>query len=256
MTVSIRSIVQQEIFTALQDWEPQDFSEKLTVNTERFLVMSDMHLPKFHQDLFVKMIETLDKKHITHVFLLGDLMDMEEFSSYGVDDPTNLFRRNILLAGNMVKVIINRGVTVVWTLGNHEERFFRAVKYQLGMEDLARLAGLGEQLKHGTLIVHDNPTVHVPTGNWMLTHPKSYGSTPLVVPGLLATRFQMNVISAHAHHWGMGTNADGRFIVVESGGGFDPRLHKYIQHQVTTHRSWVPGFVTVEGTDAPQLHRI
>jgi hypothetical protein len=80
----------------------------------------------------------------------------------------------------------------------------------------------------------------------MLTHPAQYGTSPLKVPGELAERFGCNIISAHAHHWGMGTSPSGRYTVIESGGLFDERLVKYVQHRVTTHRAWVRGFVLLD----------
>lgn len=226
-------------------WTPENFSKRTRVRERRVLVLGDAHVPYHDIDLLAEALEVARVNRVEAIVWLGDLMDMPTFSSWGTDDLTTLFRREL----EQVRGIIQLASEVVgrqyWSSGNHEVRFMRKVENQLGMEELALMAGLGEMLSDGRLVMSDNPTLDW-GDDWMLTHPASYGGQPLVVPGRVADRYQRNVVSAHAHHWAQGRSPSGRFQVIESGGLFKPELIKYVSHRITEHRAWTQGYVLLD----------
>lgn len=236
------------------DWEPQVYTDHLIIQSDHVLIAADTHIPKHDEKLVGEMIEQAVEEGITDIIWAGDLMDMEEWSSYGIDDHSSSFQRNLRITGALIRAVAELGFHQYWTLGNHEQRISRNTKNQIVMENLAMMAGLGDLMENGMLLVSDNPSVYLPTGNWLVTHPASYGSYPTVLASKLATRNQANVIAAHEHHWGMTTDETGRYIAISSGGLYDPVKHKYLNHQVTPHRAWQRGFVTVHKGKA-QLYR-
>jgi hypothetical protein len=173
----------------------------------------------------------------------GDVFDMEEFSRFGITDYTSSFQRNARITGAIFRGVARMGFKQVYMPGNHEARLFHTANNHINMEQLALMAGVGDLIEDGSLVISDNPTAYLPVGNWMVTHPAQYGSTPLVVASKLATRHQCNTIVAHEHHWGMTTDETGQFICISSGGLYNPAKHEYIQRGMTSHRAWQRGYV-------------
>jgi hypothetical protein len=232
----------EEIKSYRGDWEPEDYSKRMLLPTENLAIVSDVHIPYHDEVLLAHVLREAHDYKVETIVWLGDLMDMPTYSSWGNLDKSTTFLREKHIVRKTLERVAELGFKQVWSSGNHENRLFRKNDFTFGMEDLAGLCGLTSLIDSGRLLTSDNPTLDAFGGRWMLTHPAQYGSTPLVVPGKLATRFQQNVMSAHAHHYGMGMDETGMFTVVETGGLFKPQYHQYIQHQVTAHRAWVQGF--------------
>lgn len=236
-----------ERLTALRgEWQPEDFSERMEIPEERVLVLGDAHVPYHDENLLADALCRADMLKVDAIVWLGDLLDNPTFSSWGQDDLTTTFERELTI----VEGIVREAATIVkkqyWSFGNHEQRWFRKMGEQCNMSHLAKIAGLGDLLKSGQFVVSDNPTLDYHHRTWMLTHPADYSGQPLAVPGIIADRFEQNVVSAHAHHWAQGKSPSGKFTVIESGGLFNTSRIKYVQHRVTRHRSWVQGYVLLD----------
>lgn len=232
-------------------WKPTDYSTRLLVTEQRLAIASDVHLPYHDEKLLARFLDQCRDQSVDAIIWLGDLLDLPTFSSWGRTDYSTTFEREIGIARTVLELAADRVPVQYWSRGNHEERLFRKVDNQFGMQALARMLGLGWMLDDGQLIVSDNPTLDAipvrgkPT--WMLTHPAKYGAKPLTFPAELALRYQQNIMSAHAHHWGMSTDPTGHYLVVETGGMFDPRYHEYVQRRVTGHRAWASGYWILDG---------
>lgn len=233
-------------------WIPQDYEKRILVEEKCIAILSDVHAPYHDERFLAYALEVCRRSGVEAIVWLGDLADMHLFSHFGVTDHSDDMERDLNMLGGIVELAADVVDRQYWSIGNHEERFIRHNNYRLGMTDIARLCGLEALLFSGKLIMSDNPTLDAAGGKVMMTHPKSYGRTPLVVPGQLADKFGQHVISAHAHHAAYGYSPTGNYWCVESGGCFEPSLHKYIQHSVTTHRKWSKGFVLLNG-DVPSL---
>lgn len=236
------------------DWEPKNYNDAITLDSANVLVVSDVHYPKHDRQLLDLVVDFALNEKIDTLIWAGDYFDMEEYSSYGVDDHTSNFQRNLRGGGVTMRRLARQGIKQIWSSGNHENRVFRTNKSQLDMRSLALLAGLHNELESGMLTVSDNPTVYLSRGNWMVTHPAQYGSYPTVVATKLAVRYQKNTIVAHEHHWGVTRDETDRFYAISSGGLFDPDKHRYINYGVTSHRAWAQGVVLVNRGIATLIH--
>jgi hypothetical protein len=205
-------------------------------------VLSDVHLPYTDLELLSEAFEQFSDYQVDAIAFLGDLLDMPGFSTYDPVDKTLNFERDLRMLRATIEQATDVAPVVFWSLGNHERRWLRALKFFAGMQELAYMAGLQGLLDGGQLHVSDDPTLFAFGGTWMLTHPETYGRTPLVVPGQIADLYQKNVLSAHAHHWGLGRSPSGHFMVVESGGLFKPEYTEYVQRRVVPLRPWVQGY--------------
>jgi predicted phosphodiesterase len=243
--------------TLREGWKPTDYSKRLRVFGDTLLVLSDAHVPYHNERLIASALERLkDAAGERTIVWLGDLLDMPTYSPWGTEDTTTMLRRELALVRGVLEVADEFCVTQYWVAGNHERRFMRRNGFEVGMAQLAGMAGLGELLADGRLVVSDNPTLDYTYDRkrWLLTHPAQYGATPLVVPGKIADQQRRHVVSSHAHHWGMGTSPSGDHTVIETGGLFDPRLIPYVNQQMTTHRAWVSGYLLLDH-GVPTLYR-
>lgn len=235
--------------TAMRQQRPQaEFDKPILLQERRICVASDVHIPKHDNEFLMGMLDRCEREGIEAIVWLGDLMDMEAMSSFGITDKTTSLRHDLHEVHEVIDVASQVVSKQYWTVGNHEHRWVRRNDHFAGMHELALMADLGRHLEKGWLEVSDNPTIlafeneKTEQATWMLTHPGEYAKVPLVTPNRLAVRFQMNVMAGHAHHFALGLDETGRFTTIETGGLFDPRLNRYIHERVTTHRSWVQGY--------------
>lgn len=245
--MSRRAAFASALADAREGWVPEDYSQHIMVPDRRIAIASDVHLPYYDEDLMARFLADCAEYGVESIVWLGDLLDHHTWSHWGVTDHSAIYKRELRMVNRLVRLAGSVVKAQYWSSGNHEDRLFRKTDHQIGMEQLALMAGLGDMLEDNSLIISDHasldavPDTHgKPT--WLLTHPASYSPTPLITPGKLAQRFGMNVAAAHAHHWGMGVDPSGQYTCIETGGMFKPEYHRYAQYGVTAHRAWVRGY--------------
>lgn len=244
----------RRLLNEMRGYKP-DYSSHLYIAESKIAVASDVHVPYHHTESVARFIKVAEANEVEAIVWLGDFLDNPIFSSWGNEDLRTTFKEELEQVKTIIEIAAQAVDRQYWSIGNHEYRWMRRMGYQGDMEMLARMAGLERLMDERRLVVTDDPTLGYDNGShWMLTHPAQYGTTPLKVPGELAERYGTNIISAHAHHWGMGISPSGRYTVIESGGLFDASKVKYVQHRVTTHRAWVRGFVLLDNGE-PTLVR-
>ena len=226
-------------------WQPEDLGLRITVPEQRIIIASDVQIPYYDEELLASMFQIAKSLRVEAIVWLGDLMDMPRFSSFGIDDTSTTFERELRITEAVLREAGDLGVRQYWSYGNHEARLLKKLSNEILMERLADMVGVSDLVNDGRLVISDNPTLQY-RDNWILTHPAQYGSTPLVIPGSIADIEQMNVVAGHAHHWGLGKSPSGKFTVIESGGLFEPRFMRYIQHRPSKHRAQTKGFVILE----------
>jgi hypothetical protein len=252
-TKAIRDAFADKLSYSYRDWKPARYDEMITIDYSRIMVLADAHIPRHSPELLAAALGTALDNDVECIVWLGDVLDMSEFSTWGVDDASSMFMRNCKYAGEVLREFADRGFYQVWSMGNHENRVGRATKGQIDLDATARMCGLSDLIDSGDLLISEHPTVLFSEGNWMATHPATFGA-PGVTPGKLAQRFQKNVISAHEHAFCMGRDETDTFWTVNAGGLFQKELHKYVMHNVTNHRSWVNGYVIIDAGVPRMFH--
>jgi hypothetical protein len=185
------------------------------------------------------------KSKIKTCLLLGDVMDMEEFSFFGIDDHTSSFKRNCGYTGDFIRFLAAIFDEIIWSKGNHEERLSRSNKNHIDMDLLANMCGLTDLVGSGQLVIVEHTMLYGSVGNWAYVHPAGFSRTPGKTPSDIASVLRRNVITAHEHAFAMVRNNTDEYWCISTGGMFDSRYHKYIQHNVKGYNPWVRGFSTV-----------
>ena len=105
---------------------PKQQSFKSSVET--WLVASDFHAPNHHNascEIFYQMIEYLNP---TKVFLLGDLVTLDNFSRYDKVPNAPLWIEDVAQAGTILANVMqaaSEDAELLWFEGNHEQRLMK-----------------------------------------------------------------------------------------------------------------------------------
>jgi hypothetical protein len=237
-----RRVYEERLKEARGSRFPVDHSIHPQIPDRTFAVASDLHCPYHDDALIARMLERCDDEGVRTLLIPGDSLDMPYFTKFDQTDLEAKMEEDFATFRGVIRTMFEVFQFIYISPGNHDVRYMRQLKFQTGMTGLIRHIGLQDELDEGVLKVFEDPTVMALDDTWMITHPAAYGRTPLMVPGLIADLFQVNVMSAHSHHWGMGRSPSGKFIVVETGGLFKPEYHEYKQKQINPLRPWIRGY--------------
>lgn len=252
-----------EINAAFGGWEAEDFSVRRKIHETRILIASDAHLPYVDRELLAKMRDTIHQLDIRCVLWLGDLFDMHKFSSYGTTDHSITWKQEKEIASSIILQVARdlrkQGGYQIISRGNHDHRWIKKLDNHENMEGLVSSIApdLGVLMAEGELVVSDNPTLEgIPDENgrmtWVFTHPAQF-KAPFGTPTQMALMEQKNVMTAHAHHFGITRDPSNRYWAVESGGIFKDTSFEYVQRSPTTMRRMVSGFWCILGPNTMPL---
>lgn len=221
---------------------PTDHSVHPQITDRLFAVASDWHVPYHDDEMIARMLERCADDKIKTLVAPGDTFDMPYFSSFDVDTRELDLEKDFANYRGIIETMFQVFEQIIILPGNHDDRYFRQLKWQTGMDGLIRHCGLGERIEDGSLKVYNDPTIMAMDDTWMITHPYAYGRQPGMIPGQIADLFQVNVMCAHSHHWNLGRSPSGKFIVVETGGLFKPEYAGYKMKKINPLRPWVRGY--------------
>ena len=192
---------------------------------DRFIMTSDWHIP-YHSDEKVKQVLQAAKDHgITDVVAAGDVIDLPTLSHYDPRDIDSYLGMEFTAVGDVLYQFGEAGLRLHWSRGNHELRYFRALKHQVDIKDLVKScigdAQFIESYNVEELIVVSG------SEQWLITHPSEYSTIQLTIPRKLAEKYHMNIASAHGHMYAMGHSPGGQKLL-ETGGLFDPEKIAYL----------------------------
>jgi predicted phosphodiesterase len=215
-----------------------------------WLVTSDFHLPYYHQGLANIMLKAARDAGIRQMLIAGDLFNLgylSTFRQYYEMLGENL-DNDLAMGKELFQALLRQMDWVVLLPGNHDERLQKALADKVSYKKAVELF-IPDNLQSK---VQTSPLPYVwvdtPRGPFRVTHPKSYSRVPLAVPRSLAEKYHANVISAHGHHFAVGTSASGQYVVAESGGLFDvDRIDYRFLAGDTTHPEWAKGFLLLVG---------
>ncbi len=104
---------------------PKQPAKARKTSVETWLIGSDFHAPKQHEpscEIFYQMIEYLNP---TKVFLLGDIVTLDNFSRYDKIPTAPLWIEDVAQAGTVLANVMQAAsddTELLWFEGNHEQR--------------------------------------------------------------------------------------------------------------------------------------
>jgi predicted phosphodiesterase len=178
--------------------------EPLDLGEADALILSDLHIPYVHRELFELAVKTAHAMKVSMVIIAGDLFDMSWLSPYPPDVPYHPVGHEIAVSDWYLEYLREHFDRIVGFSGNHDARFARA----LGATSLGVV---------GLSLDTWSDVRWVKLGNWMIVHPKNYSRRPGTVAREIAEVEQCNVVAGHTHLWGETITRCGRYVAIETG---------------------------------------
>ena len=239
--ISVR--VQQARLDSLQD----SISKKL-VTTYMFqgdgIITADYHHPCVSLPMVDKVIAIGKRFKIRRLFIAGDYFNLDILSAYakkmGGDEQVAKMSEEMLLGTKVLKLLSKQFHTIIYSMGNHEARFGRALLNTWTFELISRW------LDQATLQFVDQYWFYL--DDIRVTHPKSYSQTKLAVAMRLCDKFNCDVIAAHGHFCSIGYSRGGH-RAIDLGCKADSDRIAHMTKADTTHPFWNQGFAMYKGGD-------
>lgn len=208
------------------------------------VVTSDWHIPYHDIDLCEKMVRVASKKKIRQLAIVGDLFDAATLSIFEPQDIEFGIREELNSTAETLKHLLKFFSRIYWSVGNHEMRLLRMLKFSVDLVDVGKWL-----LDNPKLVLTPLPQMYLDAGTdrWRLTHPSSYSRVPTRVAVQIASKYQCNVMSAHGHLFGETIDTSGKYRAIDLGGLFDENkiAYKNVKGD-TTHPRAMSGFWIVK----------
>lgn len=98
-------------------------TEDLPTGPQKWLVLSDVHIPYYDKTALVAALEHGDKEKCDGVLLNGDIIDAYQLSTFARDPRLRDFAGEMQMLGQFFDALSGR--VVIWKQGNHEQRLER-----------------------------------------------------------------------------------------------------------------------------------
>ncbi len=232
--------------------ELEPVAPHLNVEADICFVIGDAHIP-FHNRTWLKRLMLLGSKRkaenpdkIIKLVINGDLLNADFIGRHG-QTQDNSFKRALKDCAHLMDSLICVFDEIIWTCGNHEDRFARVMDRLLGFSELGKMVknrqvnGKWDDIKlsgHNFSIINDT---------WMAVHPQNYSKVQTRVATNYAKRWKINTICNHEHHpFGFARTECGDYFGVMCGMICDPRFMGYKTGVRNLFPEWENGFVELE----------
>jgi len=227
----------------------RDIFEPLKITRDKVMVASDAHIPLHDKSLFNIMLNVSQEKNIKTLIFDGDLLNIDAFSFFDMKVPEEgeahdftWERKEVMEVLRVLELCYDE---IIVNMGNHElNRLMQIFKGKLNLKDIFRLFTLN--VDKYKITNRDHIILTSGKKTWRICHPRNYSQIKSRVAYRLADKYEMNMISAHGHFCGQAISVSGKYVVVDSGGLFDPKKIAYIQ-TTNLFPFWNQGFVIIEG---------
>lgn len=177
------------------------------------LVLPDPEFP-YHDDTFINQVLDLAAAwDIRHCVVAGDALHFNSLSAWepgwtisGDDELAgpNL-GQELRVASGMLRTLADQFDDMDYILGNHEGRMIRALGAVVSPDFLTNILSLDKKWRISPFYFSRVLSEGVP---YLIEHPRT---TSLGAPGVLADKFQANILMAHSHKVGMTSSRSGQW---------------------------------------------
>jgi hypothetical protein len=223
----------------------------LKISSDKVCIASDFHIPFQDLDLVENMIDTCRNEKIKTIIIPGDFLDCKNLSSFiDLQQAALTFQDELEEANEMLKLICRNFDDVYFTNSNHEARFARKMEGNADIRNLYTM--FSGNLREGTDYFMSIYDYCILNGEWYICHQNIFSTIPLSISRTLATKYHMNVATAHLHRLCLGKDISGKYWTLETGGLFDPDKLEYL---TITNKNPVQqsGYVIIEKDRIPIL---
>jgi len=217
-------------------WTPPDYSESIQVN-EPTLILTDTHLPYADYEWIGRTLRVAKRLKVKDVVLGGDVVDGNAYSRWGNNGKEGLEHERRAWYDELHPQLSKSGIKHnYWILGNHEDRFARAVDYRTDTGDLIRAMF---EMKNTTISDYHWCYVY----DVYVCHPKGAGEKEHLK---IAEQVNTHVVCGHSHHWYMSQTNSGKHMAFQIGWcGDENKLRYYMTDAPHGSKRYVQGAMIV-----------
>lgn len=204
------------------------FSGKLTVENNRALIISDVHLPYTNYRALEQLPAIAERYGIEALYIIGDWLDGDSRHHKRRTRRVTLSEQ-ARTSREVFEYFDSEGVfnEYVYLGGNHDNWFAYDTDGELEFPDIARLAIPASMEDRFIVSPYDQLTIISGGVEWNAFHQDDYSKDPLAVARTMALKYQSNVICTHMHMTAWGYDIYGRYKTVAVGGLLDPTMLEY-----------------------------
>ena len=209
-----------------------------------FLVMNDLHIPCVDMLWLEYAVQTALRLDIENAVVIGDWFNADGVSRHP-KRGINPFGREIEM-GAYILEWLTRYMNVRLYPGNHDDWFLYRNEGHISFKQGARMMFRNDRVMERVAVSEYDRVTLINAGNvWTCPHQANYSKDALKVGDELAQKYQSNVIIPHQHITGMGPDRYNRYVVIDSGGMFDPDRFGYVNLKTSKSRNMNQAFVTL-----------
>ena len=216
--------------------EPPTYASHIQVN-EPALILPDTHLPYTDFEWVERTLQVAKKLRIKTAVLAGDVVDGNAYSRWGNNGKEGLEHERQTWYNELHPLLSRMGIKKKkWILGNHEDRFARAMDYRTDTGDLIRA-------------LFPIPDTEISDYHWCyvydtyVCHPKGAGEKEHLK---IAEQVQTHVVCGHSHHWYMSQTNSGKHMAFQIGWcGDESKLRYYMTSAPHGSKRYVQGAMIV-----------
>ena len=180
-------------FDSLSSWEANWVGGNLagiSDKAERVLMDMAMDLPDKYQEDVISTIVSLD--------------------DYTMDTSTGV-SREMAEARKNVRVLTDMFDNIDFILGNHEDRFLRAIGSPLFPSELLRLLDAGDKWRAKPYYY----SILISNGEkFQIEHPRTWAKSSAYK---LASKYRCHILQGHSHRWGVDIDVSGQYWAISMG---------------------------------------
>jgi len=210
-----------------------------------YLVLNDLHIPAIDPPWLERAVEVAKYLGIKKCLIAGDFFNGDGVSRHPKKKSPYPFSKEVEM-GRECLAWLAQSFDIVLEPGNHDDWFIFNNGGQIEFTDAAKMLVDSDAVRKRFRVTnYDRVTVINAGESWTVPHQSSYSKDTLKVDSLLAQKYQTNMIIPHQHISGKGPDLFNRYVVIDSGGMFNPYRFGYVQLKTSTRREMNQGFVTL-----------
>lgn len=211
------------------------------------LVLPDVEVPFHNAEFLNRCIELAHKWKIKQCIVAGDYLHFDSIKHWEpswVSDENGLhmnLSQELEVARRETKVLSQTFDNIDYVVGNHDDRFLRALNSQIFPSELTRLLEAGNRWRiapyYYSILISDGE-------KYQIEHPNSASK---ISPIKLASKYRCHVLQAHSHKWSIDHDISGTYWAINMGCVVDETRLAYAAQRHNTGESHKLGAVIVRG---------
>lgn len=212
------------------------------------IVTGDWHVPTTDWallELLIKFAEKHMKPGYRNAMLVGDLFNFDMLSKYEQIVSGYGLQTELDYAAAVIDYAVKTLDTLVFTLGNHDERFLKKLNGALSANAFGKL--ISKHVYTGKLRISTKSQAMVISGgqSWRVTHQRNYSKIKGRVASDISLKHQINTITHHEHHVAIQRDLYNRYTVVNNGMVGDYEKMGYVMLSDSTAGVMCSGFTFI-----------